>query len=36
MLGSNLTLPERLEQERERIEEQLPEFDPEAIGPGGD
>lgn len=35
-LGSSLTLPERLEQERERIEEQLPEFDPEAVGTGED
>lgn len=33
-LGSGLMLPEWLEGERDRIEAQLPEFDPEAIGAG--
>ncbi|MFC7214386.1 ring-cleaving dioxygenase [Saliphagus sp. GCM10025334] len=33
-LGSGLMLPEWLESERDRIEAQLPEFDPETIGSG--
>jgi len=35
-LGSNLVLPEWLEDERERIESQLTEFDPETLDSGGD
>ena len=35
-LGSNLVLPEWLEDERERTEAQLPEFDPKTLGSGGD
>jgi glyoxalase family protein len=35
-LGSRLTLPEWLEDERAEIESRLPEFDSEAVGVGGD
>lgn len=35
-LGSRLTLPEWLEDEREQIEAQLPEFDSDTVGAGGD